>query len=110
MNKLRPPDFPGRNLPGRIRRGIPQKIRTGIGIPEKLPIFADTISHESGSAAGGPDFGFHTGCNEKGAPPTRHPLRDKVHHSSDEYDHRTIVALFPKNANFDLNLPGIKDG
>lgn len=40
MNKLRPPDFPGRNLPGRIRRGIPQKIRTGIGIPEKLPIFA----------------------------------------------------------------------
>ena len=59
MNKLRPPDFPGRNLPGRIR----------IGIPEKLPIFADTISHESGSAAGGPDFGFHTGCNEKGAPP-----------------------------------------
>ena len=45
MNKLRPPDFPGRNLPGRIRRGILQKIRTGIGIPEKLPIFADTISH-----------------------------------------------------------------
>ena len=42
MNKLRPPDFPGRNLPGRIRRGIPQKIRTGIGIPEKLPIFAVT--------------------------------------------------------------------
>ena len=35
MNKLRPPDFPGRNLPGRIRRGILQKIRTGIGIPEK---------------------------------------------------------------------------
>ena len=69
MNKLRPPDCPGRNLPGRIRRGILQKIRTGIGIPEKLPIFADTISHESGSAAGGPDFGFHTGCNEKGAPP-----------------------------------------
>ncbi len=24
MNKLRPPDFPGRNLPGRIRRGIPK--------------------------------------------------------------------------------------
>mgnify|MGYP007033930651 FL=1 len=43
MNKLRPPDFPGRNLPGRIRRGILQKIRTGIGIPEKLPKFADTI-------------------------------------------------------------------
>ena len=78
MNKLRPPDFPGRNLPGRIRRGIPQKIRTGIGIPEKLPIFADTISHESGSAAGGPDFGFHTGCNEKRRPAgTFHDLLQK---------------------------------
>lgn len=47
MNKLRPPDFPGRNLPGRIRRGILQKIRTGIGIPEKLPIFADRSYEKS---------------------------------------------------------------
>ncbi|WP_418434913.1 hypothetical protein, partial [Alistipes finegoldii] len=67
--QIPPADSPERNYSGHIRRGIPQKIRTGIGIPEKLPIFADTISHESGSAAGGPDSGFHTGCNEKGAPP-----------------------------------------
>lgn len=46
MNKLHPPDFPGRNLPRLIRRGIPQKIRSGIGIPKNC-LYLQTQYHTS---------------------------------------------------------------
>lgn len=46
MNKLRPPDFPGRNLPGRIRRGIPQKSAPESAFPKNC-LYLQTQYHTS---------------------------------------------------------------
>ena len=68
MNKLRPPDFPGRNLPDASAAAFRKESAPESAFRKIAYICRHNITRVRLRSRRS-DSGFHTGCNEKGAPP-----------------------------------------